>query len=386
MNKRMTIMIIALVIVFGGIVGWNMLRSFMMKKYFATYQAPPITLSAIKATATVWQPELQAIGALQAINGVNVTSENDGQIVKIFFNSGDVVKAGQLLVQQDIAVDEQNLKGYQASLDFYKITYQRSLDLSKKGFVSKSDLDQTLSSLQQAQANVAKTQVVINQKMIKAPFDGKIGIRQANLGQYLKTGDTIAPLQQLNPLRVIFTLPEQNFSQLNVNQAVILKTDAYPNKAFNGKITALNSEVNNDTRNIQVEALIENPNLLLYPGMFANVSVVLPQRENVVTIPQTAVAYSLYGDSVYVLEPEKNDQDADDKKKDKKASEQQVYIPKQVFVTLGERRGGQVEIVDGLKAGQLVATSGQLKITPKSRVVIDNSINITSAQTVDTPY
>lgn len=382
MNRRMKIMIIALVVVFGGIIAWNILRDVMIKRYFANFEPPPISLSAAKSVVTVWNPELPAVGSLQAINGVNVTSQNSGQIVKIYFNSGDMVKAGQPLVQQDISVDQEVLKGYQASLNFNKVTYKRNVDLAKKGFVSQSDLDSSLSQLQQAEANVAKTQVTINQKSIKAPFAGKMGIRQANLGQYLNPGDAIAPLQQLDPLRVIFTLPEQDFSKLHVGQAISLNVDAYPSKTFTGKINAINSEVNSATRNIQVEAFIANPDLLLYPGMFANVNVILPAENNVVVVPQTAVNYDLYGDSIYLLIP----LDQSNKKKDAKTKQQTIYTPKRVFVQPGERRGNQVVILQGLKGGEWVVTSGQLKITDKSTVVIDNSVDITSLQSVDTPY
>ena|SRR3990167_1497646 len=378
MKKRMVVMIIALVIVFGGLVAWNMVRTMMIKRYFATYEAPSITLSAARAQVVTWSPELPAIGQLQAINGVNVTAQNAGQIVKIFFNSGDFVKAGQPLVQQDLRVEEEILKNYQASLQFNEVMYRRDLNLSKKGFVAKSDLDQILSQYQQAAANVAKTKVTIDQMTIKAPFDGKLGIRQANLGQYLSPGDAIAPLQQLNPLRVIFTLPEQSFSQLYPKQVIQLTTDAYPNQIFMGSITALNSEVNEDTRNIQVEAMISNPELKLYPGMFANVNVILPQKKNVVVVPQTAVNYDLYGDSVYVLEP------APVKEEDKK--KEKVYIPKKMYVQPGDRRGAKVVIKDGLKGGEWVVTSGQLKITDTTTVIINNSVDITTQQSVDTPY
>lgn len=386
MKKRMTIMIIALVVVFGGILAWNILRSVMMKAYFSKFQLPPISLSATRAIVTKWNPELPAVGSLQAINGVNVTSQNSGQIVKIYFNSGDVVKAGQPLVQQDISIDTQILKGYQASLNFNKVTYRRQLDLSKKGFVSQAELDSSLSQLQQAQANVAKTEITINQKSIKAPFTGKVGIRLANLGQYLNPGDPIAPLQQLDPLRVLFTLPEQDFSKLYVGQPILLSVDAYPNKTFSGKINAINSEVNVNTRNIQVEAFIANPNSLLYPGMFANVRVILPAIPHVVVVPQTAVSYDLYGDSVYVLTPIPTDK-AESKKINKdQPAQPTVYTPKQIFVKTGERQGNQVVITQGLSGGELVVTSGQLKITDNSTVVVDNSVNVTSAQTVNTLY
>ncbi len=379
MKKRMVVMIIALVVVFGGLIAWNMVRSMMIKKYFATFQTPPVTLSAARAEEVTWFPELPAIGQLQAINGVNVTAQNAGQIVKIFFNSGDFVKAGQPLVQQDLRVEQETLKNYQASLQFNEVMYNRDLNLAKRGFVAKSDLDQILSQYQQAKANVAKTQVTIDQMTIKAPFEGKLGIRQANLGQYLSPGDTIVPLQQLNPLRVIFTLPEQSFSQLYVKQPVQLSTDAYPNQIFMGNITALNSEVNEDTRNIQVEAIINNPGLKLYPGMFANVNVILPQKKNVIVVPQTAVNYDLYGDSVYVLAP------APVKSSNKKSAPT-VYIPKKVYVQLGDRRGAKVVITDGLKGNDLLVTSGQLKITDKTTIIINNSVDITTQQSVDTPY
>lgn len=355
LSRNLIIMIIALVIVFGGIFGWGMVRSIFMQRYFANFQPPPVTISTTKAKTAVWQPFINAVGSVVAINGVQVTSEVPGMVVKINFQSGQLVKQGDSLVQLDIDEDLQDLKNFQAQLALAQITFRRQSILYKGRNVAKADLDQARATLEQAEANVGKTQVLIEKKNIKAPFSGKLGIRMVNLGQFIQAGTGVVSLQSTDPLYVQFTLPEQYLNSLRVGQLIELTVESQGNKIFSGKIDALNAEVSTDTRNILVQATVPNPQYLLYPGMFANVNVILPQQQNVVTVPQTAVIYNLYGDAVYVVKSGK------------------AYIR---YVTLGERRNNEVAVLKGLQAGEEVVTAGQLKLSDGVAVVVNNSITL----------
>ena len=370
----MTLMIIGLVILFGGVFGWDIVKAYFTSKYFANFQPPPMVISATYAKSETWHPYLSTIGDVVAINGVNVTPQLAGQIDKIYFESGQTVQVGQSLVKLNTDLDEQDLKNYQAQLHLANLNFQRQSKLYKTKSVAESALDEAKTTLQQDQALVQKTQVTIEQKTIRAPFAGKIGIRQINLGQYVSPGDTIVSLQSLDPLYVNFTLPEQDYPLLYLGQPVTLTVDAYAKENFQGKITAINSEISNDTRNILIQAIIPNPNLKLVPGMFASVDVILPQQTNVITIPQTAISYSLYGDSVFVLTP----QTIPTAQNTKQASNTKtIYKATRVYVTIGEERDNVVAITKGLNADQLVATSGQLKLNDGTSVIINNSVDIT---------
>lgn len=362
--KRMIIMAVALIIFFGAIFGFGLVRSIMMQRFIANFKIPPVSVTTAKVQSLVWEPMLSATGSLVAINGVQVTSEVSGLVEKILFDSGSLVRKGDLLIQLDDAEDLQDLKNFQAKLNLADINYERQRKLYKTGSTAASALDEALATLQQSQAAVGKTEVLIEKKAIRAPFDGKIGIRQVNLGQFVNPGSALVSLQALNPLYVHFYLPEQDLKSLYLNQRVLIKVEGQPEKTFEGKITALNSEVNAQTRNLLVQATIPNPQLLLYPGMFAEVSVVLPQKSQVLTVPQTAVAYNLFGDSIFVVK-----KDGKDRKGNPATTVNLVYV------TVGERRGNQVAILKGVKAGDEVVTSGQLKLQDGSSIAINNIDN-----------
>ena len=365
MKKRMIIMIIALIIVFGGIFGFDFVRSYFMGKFFAHFKPPPAVISSTKTTAQIWQPSIIAVGTLVAVNGVEVSSEASGTVMKIYFNSGQLVKQGEPLVQLDNRADLQDLKNYEANLELAKINYNRARTLFQKKAVSQSELDTNRAQLKQAQALAEKTKILISQKMIVAPFAGKIGIRQINLGQYLSPGAKIVSLQSLDPLYAQFYLPEQDYKSLYVGQPITLTVDAYQGAIFHGKITAIDAEVDSNTRNILVEASLHNKNNILVPGMFADIKVILPQEENVIVVPQTTVSYSLYGDSIFVITRHG---------KDKKGNP--ILTVKREYVKVGERQGNIIAILSGIKAGDEVVTSGQLKLEDGMRVVVNNSNKI----------
>lgn len=366
--KRMIITAIILIVFFGLIFGFDGLRHYMMKKFFASYQPPPVTISSSKAKAEIWQPSIRAVGSLVAINGVNVTSQVAGQVIAIYFQSGQFVKMGQLIIKLDDRTDLEDLQNYQAQLKLDQLDFNRQNQLIKSKSVSQQAFDQAQAKLQQSTALVAKTQVLISQKTITAPFDGKIGIRMVNLGQYISPGTPLVNLQSFNPLYVQFSLPQQNLSQLFQGQMLRLKVDAYKGETFFGKVTAINSEVSNLTRNILVQGTIPNIDNRLYPGMFANVHVLLPKQENVVTVPQTAVTFNLFGDSVYVIRHEGSD----------KSGKPILRVHLQ-YVKTGERRNNAVAILSGIKTGDDVVTSGQLKLEDGTQVEINNSVNLNNA-------
>lgn len=341
------------------------IKIFMMRWYMSHYVEPPVYVSATKATLTTWNPELTAVGSLKASNGVDVNAEVSGQILSIDFQSGDHVKQGDLLVQLNDAVDQQTLQRDEAKLRFDQVDYERKELLLKENAVARSAVDAAKAAFLQSQAAVASDKVMIEQKKIRAPFSGKIGIRQVNVGQYITTGTAIVTLQALHPLFVDFSLPEQDLPNLYNGQAITVKVDAYPNQIFTGKITAINSAIDVNTRSIAVRATIPNEKEMLYPGLFADVSVMLPQQHNLIIVPQSAVTYSLYGDSIYVIESKTNN-----------TKEKPVLIAVQKYVKVGERRGNDVAISEGIKVGDEVVTSGQIKLHPHSVVVVNNAVQL----------
>ncbi|SRR3989339_12898 len=362
MKKRLIITIILLLIVFGGIFTWDALRSYGMKKYFEHQQIPPVTVSTEIAQAQNWHPKLNAVGSLTAVNGVNVSGELSGIVDEIHFVSGQKVNEGDLLVKLRDYVDQATLKHDQAALKLAAVTYQRTQYMYEKQLLQKQTLDESQAKLEEAEAAVQHDQEVINQKHIRAPFTGIIGIRQVNLGQYLSAGTAIATLQALDPLFVDFTLPEQSVSQLSIGQPLQVAVESYPKEIFKGSIIAINPKIDEDTRTISVRGLIQNLKQLLYPGNFAQVQVILPQQENIVTVPQNAIDYSLYGNTIYVLAPTSEMQNG-----------QSIYMANQELVKVGLLEGTKVQILSGIKAGDLIVTTGQIKLSNKVPVTINNA-------------
>lgn len=375
--KRMKIMVIALIIFFGLLFGYNFAKAMMIKIFMSRYQPPPVAVSATKAVATTWHPVINTVGTLVAVNGVQLNSQQAGQLIKINFTSGQMVKAGDPLVQLDDAIDQQDLLNYSAQLKLAQVSYNRLSKLLSSKVVAQAEVDKAQAKLQEAQSAVNKTKVIINQKNIVAPFAGKIGIRLVNLGQFIAAGTPIVSLQSLDPLYVQFSLPEQNLPQLYVGQDINVKVDGYKGKVFHGKINAINANVNTDTHNILVQATLANPQLILYPGMFANVEVILPSQQQVITVPQTSIYYNLYGDSAFIIK---------ETGKDKKGKP--ILTAKQVFVKVGEARGNEVAILKGISANDEVITSGQLKLHDGAQVVINNegAPENKPTVTIDKPY
>jgi multidrug efflux system membrane fusion protein len=353
------VFLVIAVVLLGGVAAFEyVLKPAMVAKYMAANVPPPTVVSAVKAEAEAVPQSLETIGTLMAVHQVTVSPEVDGRIVALKFESGDEVKAGDTLVQLDDAAERADLASWQAQARLAQVNLARARQLAAKQFGSKQEVDQQQSLLDQANAGIAKSQTQIADKLIKAPFGGKLGIRQANLGQYLAPGAPIVTLTDLDRLFVDFSLPEQDRSQLSAGQAVELHIDAFPDRVFQASILTIDPQVDPNMRAMQVRARLDNPGHLLQPGMYARVNVVLPPQPGVVTLPETAIDYTVYGDSVYLVKEGKDQAGKPQLDKDGKPQ----LVAEQTFVTVGERFNGKVAVTKGVTPGDLVVIGGQLKL------------------------
>jgi len=362
MAKRMIVMLLTVGLLFGAIFGFQAFKAKKIKEFMAAMKMPPAKVTAMKAELHDWQPKLDAVGSLRAVHGVDVTSEIAGLVREIRFTSGDEAAEGQLLVQLNADADLAQLRALEAAVDLAKTVYERDQAQFKIQAVSQAVIDADTADLKSKEALAAEQKAIVEKKAIRAPFAGRLGINAVNLGQYINPGDKIVTLQSLDPIYADFTLPQQQLARLVIGQTVTATTDSYPGRAFAGTITAINPKVDPETRNVQLEATLANPRHLLLPGMYASVSVEAGRPASYLTLPQTAVAYNPYGESVYLVEEGKG------------PDGKPLLTARQTFVTVGETRGDQVAIVTGIKPGEMVITSGQLKLKNGSPVVIDNAI------------
>jgi multidrug efflux system membrane fusion protein len=347
-----------LALLVGGLVGFNAFRSKMIAQFFANNKPPPSAVTVAEAKSEVIPNLLTAVGDLAAVHQVNVTSDVNGRITEILFTSGDDVKTGTPLVQLFDGPEQGDLASFKAQATVAQLSLDRAKQLASRQFGPQATVDQAQAAFDQANAGIAKTQAIISQKLVRAPFDGELGVRKVEVGQYLTAGTQIVSLTDLSILYANFTITEKDSAQLKVGQTVRIKVDAYPGRTFEGKITTIEPQVSTDTRNIRVQATIANPDKILKPGMFATTTVVLPDKPAVVTIPETAVDYTLYGDSVYLI--------TEKKEEDGKTS----LTATRSFVQTGNRIEGRAEILKGLKPGDRVVAVGQLKLQSGSAVTI----------------
>ena len=364
MTKRMLIMVVAVGIVLGGLVGFNWFKGYMMQKYMGSQQQPAATVSAMKADYQQWQPQLSAVGTLRAVRGVDVTTEVAGLVRSLEFKSGDEVKAGQVLVQLNADSDIAQLHSLEAAADLANTVYERDKHQLAAEVISKAQVDTDAADLKSKRAQVAQQAALVEKKTIRAPFAGKLGISTVNPGQYLNAGDKIVTLQTIDPIFIDFNLPQQQLPLMGIGQKVTLTTDAYKGVTFEGRVNAINPKVDTNTRNVQIEATIPNAKRQLLPGMFANVKVASGDEQRYLTLPQTAITYNPYGSTVFVVK-------ASDKKDDKG---NEVLTAQQVFVTAGPTRGDQVAILKGVEPGAQVVTSGQVKLKNGMPVKINNAV------------
>ena len=363
MTKRMLIMLLIVGLLFGGLFGYKIFTARMIKKFMAAGQSPPAIVTTVKAEILTWQPQLKAVGSLRAMRGVDVSSEISGIVRTLHFKSGDEVKSEQILVQLNADADVALLHSLEAAAELANTVYERDKKQLEVQVISQATLDADAADLKSKKARVAQQAAIVDKKTICAPFAGRLGISTVNPGQYVNPGDKIVTLQLLDSVYVDFYLPQQELSLLSIGQKVTVSTDTYPGRTFAGKITAINPKVDPDTRNVQVEATIANPKHKLLPGMFATVEVIAGEVQRNITLPQTAVTYNPYGDTVYIVEESGKSQDG-----------KPLLIAKQTFVSVGRTRGDQVAILTGIKEGSIVVSSGQLKLKNGSVVIVNNQI------------
>ncbi|PPD35947.1 MAG: efflux transporter periplasmic adaptor subunit [Methylomonas sp.] len=352
MIKRIVVVLFLTLLVLGGLFGF---------KFYQIQQAinqikppPPAMVAAATVKSENWSTSLISVGSFTPVAGVYVSNEVAGKIKALHFHSGQSIKAGDLLLELDSDTDQAELAGLQAELQLAKSRLQRSEQMIQKKFVSQADYDQHTALLEQAAAAVHAKRTRIDKKMIRAPFAGELGIREVNLGQYLAEGAAIVSLQQLDPIHLDFTLPERYVSQLAVNQIITATVQAYPNREFRGKIVALNPSVEQDTRALKVRAKLDNKDKALRPGMFAQVHIKSGNPLTVLTLPDTAITYNPYGNSVFLIQQTDN----------------QFTVQSRQIET-GQTRDGRVEIVGGLQLGDRVVSAGQVKLRNGMPVNID---------------
>ena len=358
MVRWLIIIGLLLAVLVGGLVGFNAFRTKMITQFFANNKPPPATVTVAEAKSEVIPNLLTAVGDLAAVHQVNVTSDVSGRITDIMFTAGSSVKAGTPLVQLFDGPEQGDLASYKAQATMAQLSLDRAKQLAARQFGPQATVDQAQSAYEQANAGIAKTQAIISQKLVRAPFDGELGVRRVEVGQFLTAGTQIVSLTDLSELYANFTVPEKDSGNLKVGQIVRILVDAYPGRSFEGKITAIEPQISTDTRNIRVQATIANPDHILKPGMFATTTVVLPDKPPVITVPETAVDYTLYGDSVFLITEKKED--------DGKTSLTAV----RTFVRTGNRVQGRAEILSGLKPGDRVVAVGQLKLQSGAAVAI----------------
>src|ERR1700682_70303 len=358
MTRWFIIVGLLLAVLVGGLVGFNAFRTKMITQFFANNKPPPASVSVAEAKTEVIPNLLTAVGDLAAVHQVNVTSDVSGRITDIMFTPGATVKAGSPLVQLFDGPEQGDLASFKALATGAQMALDRAKQLAARQFGPQSTVDAAQATYDQANAGIAKTEAIISQKRVRAPFDGELGVRHVEVGQFLTAGTQIVSLTDLSELYANFTVTQQDSAHLKVGQTVRVLVDAYPGRTFEGTITAIEPQVATDTRNIRVQATLENPDHILKPGMFATTTVVLPDKPAVVTVPETAVDYTLYGDSVYLLTDKKED--------DGKTSLSAV----RTFVRTGNRIKGRAEILSGLKPGDRVVAVGQLKLQSGAAVAI----------------
>lgn len=414
-RKRMKRMLIALGIIFGGILAFNIIKGLLVNYLFSHYVPPAVSVSSVVAESRHWKPSLSAVGNFAAVNGVDVNTQLGGQVTAIHFSSGQFIAKGDPLVDLDDNVDVATLKYNEAELALQKNNYQRQLDLIKRNATATSSVDEARAKLLEAEANVQKSQALVNQKHIIAPFSGMLGIRRVDLGQYLQPGQTgIVTLQSMDPIFLHFFIPEQLIGQINLKQNIQFSIEEAPKMLFHGEITAINSKIDSNTHMVEVQATVnncptavlknpfdkelattnkladdtllihclpaenandQNSEYLFMPGTFADINIDQPAIPDVVVVPTTAISFTMYGDSVFVIEKNK------DGHKDK--NDHDILTVKRVFVTTGEQQGSDTVIKHGIKAGDLVVATGELKLEDGTQVTINNRVKLPHVSDID---
>lgn len=384
-RKRLIIVILVVAILFALLIGFNTFKGIMIGKFMKSMGNPPQTVSTMTVAYQDWQPHVQAVGNVRAVHGADLAFDVAGLVESVDVKSGADVKKGQVLIKLVDADDRAKLEALNATAQLAKLTADRSKQQLAVQAISKAQYDADMANLKSAQANAAAQQALVDKKTLRAPFAGRIGIITANPGQYINVGTTVVTLQQLDPVYVDFTVPQSTLDQLQVGGKVEVTADAFKDKTFGGKVSATDPKIDLSTRNVGVEATVANPDKLLVPGMFTQVAVDSGAPQRYLTLPQTAISYAPYGDTVFVVhegappELDANGQPVEAKSsanakapaKDKNGPSHYVQ---QVVVTVGQTRGDQVAIESGIKQGDVIVTSGQLKLKNGTPVNINNKV------------
>ena len=365
MVKRMIVMLIAVGIVLGGIFGFQVFKANIIKKVMAGLANPPQTVSTVKAGYQEWQPTLGAVGSLRAVNGADLSLQQPGIVSEIDFKSGDDVQTGQVLLRLRADDDIAKLQALQAVAQLAQVNLARDQKQFAVQGVAQATIDSDSATLKNDLAQVAQQQAIVDQKILRAPFAGHIGIRSVDLGQYLAAGTPVVTLQALDPIYADYYLPQQALSRVKVGQGVAIRVDTYPGESFPGKIVAINPLVDTGSRNVQIRAELANADHRLLPGMFATLDIDIGVKQREITLPQTAIAYNSYGDTVYIV-VDKGPSGGPPR-----------LVAEQSFVTTGATRGDQVAVLKGVKEGDQVVTSGQIKLRNGAPVVINNAVQPT---------
>jgi len=361
MTKRIIYTLLALIIIIGVIAGVKVLQIRHMIDVGQKMVPAPETITSTQAELQSWETVISATAAIDAVQGVTMAAEQPGKVVKISFTPGETVQKGTILAQLDTSAEEAQLRAMESSRNLARVNLRRLAELADKGLISRSEFDNAEADFQQAEAQTENIQAVIDRKIIRAPFSGRLGIRQINLGQILKEGQEIVTLQTLDPVFVNFMLPQQELDRIANGMPVRVTVDGAKEDNLTGTITAIDPKVDPITRNIRVQATVANQNERLRPGMFVNASVILPEREKIISIPGTAVLYAPYSDSVFVVENKKDEKSGND-----------IQTLRQQFVRLGEKRGDFTAVLSGLREGEIVASTGVFKLRNGQTVVINN--------------
>ncbi len=366
MAKRMIIMLLIVGALFGGLFGFKAFLGGVIKKSISEQGIPPQTVSTAKAQFTEWQGEFQAVGTLRAVRGADIAPEVAGLITAIHFQSGQEVAEGALLVQLNNESDVARLQSLMAAVELAEANYDRDQKQLAIQAVSQAVVDADAATLKSAKAQVAEQRALVAKKLVRAPFAGRLGIRAVDVGQYVNAGTKLVTLQALDPVYVDFYAPQKSLGRIAPGQKIVLKTDAFQGQQFPGEVSSIDPKVDPATRNVQVRATVRNPKRSLLPGMFATVVLASGGPQRFLTLPQTAVSYNPFGDTVFVVEESKG--------KDEKVA----LVAQQKFVTTGEARGDQVAILSGIKEGDTVVTAGQIKLRSGIPLVVNNSIQPTN--------
>lgn len=356
--------VVIAVLIVAAIVGVKMSQFKALGEAAAQQTVPPQPVNATEVMRYEWQPRLTSVGSVVAVQGTIVRAELPGVVREIAFEPGSVVQKGDVLVRLDTDIEEAQLREAEAEAKWAHITYERALNLIKSRAISQAELDEAQAAMARADARVDSIRATIAKKIVRAPFTGKLGIRSISIGQFLDTGAEVVSLQAIDPVFVDFSVPQQQLGELREGLEVAALLDAYPETAFKGTITAIESHVDPATRNVRVQATVPNRDGLLRPGMFVTVDVMLARSEDVLVIPATAVLHAPYGDSVFVIE----------KAEDGNAQAEAPLVVRQQYVRLGERRGDYVVATEGVEDGQQVVSTGVFKLRSGMPVVIDNTL------------